>query len=137
MSILTQTLLNLFNAKERTTHILKGGLILIYRPPTAAVPRAHFSACRAGTFPSDVELRTLRNALNDALDQLDRIAYDVDAEWQRRESNGYGGHTLTWSLASARDISTADPELRSKLSDVLNARASRRIQTRRSRRIKA
>lgn len=135
MNILTKTLLQLFQSTTRTTHTLKGGLILVYRPPTADSPFAQLTACREGVYPSDIELRTLRNCLNDALDQLqERIPYDLATEWLKRESNGYGGYTLTWSLASARDLSTADPELRQKLRAAMNARARKRIQFRRSRR---
>jgi hypothetical protein len=129
MSQLSELLTGLITAPTREVRALKGGLYLIFRPATGNDGgRARLVAARFQTWPSDVELRTLSAALQDAFDVLEnRIAYDVNLEWQKQpERDVWIGYAVSWKVVHARDIPTAAPDLAAKLRNALRLRDERK-----------
>jgi hypothetical protein len=129
MSQLSDILTGLITAPTREVRALKGGLYLIFRPATSNdAGRARLVAARFQTWPSDVELRTLGDALQDAFDALEnRVAYDVDSEWRKQpEKDDWIGYAVSWRMGHARDIPTAAPELAAKLRNALRLRNERK-----------
>jgi hypothetical protein len=129
MSQLSDILTGLITAPTREVRALKGGLYLVYRPATDNDGgRVRLVAARFQVWPSDVELRTLSAALQDAFDALEnRIAYDVNLEWQKQpEKDEWIGYAVSWKVVHARDIPTAAPDLAAKLRNALRLRDERK-----------
>jgi hypothetical protein len=111
---------------SRQVEVLKGGLYLVFRP-RAKDGRCRLVAARFGIWPSDVELRTIKDALQDAMDGLgNQIAYDLSAEWQKLGvKDEYAGYALYWRVGSSRDVITADTGTAQKMQLALRQRVER------------
>jgi hypothetical protein len=126
MSTLSNILLEMLRSPRREKRVLRHGLYLITRPADED-GRSRLVAARFGVWPSEIELRTVREALQDAFDGLgNQIAYDVATEWEKLPvTNEYAGYTLYWRTGSSRDTMAADIETARKLQAALEQRKQR------------
>lgn len=128
MNQLSKILLEMIRSDRREVRTLKGGLYLVYRPACHAKDdRCRLVAARFGIWPSEAELRTAREALQDAMDTLgNTIAYDVAVTWEQLPvKDDWAGHALYWRVGSSRDTMTGDLELARKLQAALHQRTRR------------
>lgn len=133
---LVDILSTLITSPGRAGHQLAKGLWLVYYPPAADYPHLPDGAVadddthrlvigRQHVEPSPIEERTVRAALQEALDNLDSAVPDLGQTWEAVGRGVWHGAAIAWTLAPAADSFSDDLERAARFRRLSESRQKR------------